>query len=514
MFLKNKPKKARPTLELSKTERELRQRDTEWRATAPLGIALLAGVSISLGLLSLFLPKPVISEYENRRLQEKPAFSLQKLFTGELANEWDLYYSDTFPARETFVRAAGRIQESLGLRLDDVRIHDSGNQPANEDPIALPPSSDNRGSSRPEPPAVSRPELPAASQPEAAETPPAASSENEEALWERQGPIFIYKGEGLSIFSASESMSAYYAQTLNQWQQRMGENVTIYNLIVPTHIEFALPERYRSVTSPQKPNIDSIYSQLDPRIKAVDAYSALESHRDEYLYFRTDHHWTGLGAYYAYTAFCESAGLTPMPLEKMEKKTLTDFVGTLYKEAQDSQMLKNPDYVDYWLTPIPHTVLQYRRGSPFYGVPSTLLGEYASGSNSYSVFLHGDYPLTKIVTEQKNGRKIAVVKESFGNAFSPFLVNNYQEVYVVDQRYFELNLPAFLEENGIQELLFINNIFAANTRVRINETARLMTQVWSPPAPSEPEPEPEPEPKPKASSRVEFDPWAEDKKDW
>ncbi len=74
----------------------------------------------------------------------------------------------------------------------------------------------------------------------------------------------------------------------------------------------------------------------------------------------------------------------------------------------------------------------------------------------------------------------------------PFLVNHYAEIYVIDQRYFELNLPAFLKENGVNEILFINNIFAANTYIRMNELARLRTQVWAPPAPVEPEPEEEP----------------------
>lgn len=113
----------------------------------------------------------------------------------------------------------------------------------------------------------------------------------------------------------------------------------------------------------------------------------------------------------------------------------------------------------------------------------------AESAGSYSVFLGGDYPLTKIVTQAPGTRKLAVVKESFGNAIVPFLVNHYAEIYVVDQRYFELNLPAFLKENGVNEILFINNIFAANTYVRMNELARLRTQVWTPPAPAEPEPE-------------------------
>ena len=77
---------------------------------------------------------------------------------------------------------------------------------------------------------------------------------------------------------------------------------------------------------------------------------------------------------------------------------------------------------------------QYLRGSPYQGRETTLLGEYAKSPNSYSVFLQGDYPLTKITTNIKNGRKIAVVKESFGNAFSPFLVNHYEDCLLYTSR--------------------------------------------------------------------------------
>lgn len=133
------------------------------------------------------------------------------------------------------------------------------------------------------------------------------------------------------------------------------------------------------------------------------------------------------------------------------------------------------------------TSIYVQAGEPFTPYASTIMADYASGVNMYSVFLHGDQPLTEIQTENKNGRKAVVVKESFGNAFSPFLVAHYETVYIVDQRYFELNLLDFIKQNGVTDLIFINNVFAANTAVQIQWIQGLMTQQWAPPVQEETE---------------------------
>ncbi len=98
-----------------------------------------------------------------------------------------------------------------------------------------------------------------------------------------------------------------------------------------------------------------------------------------------------------------------------------------------------------------------------------MYGEGASGSNSYSVFLQGDLPIVKMETQHTNGRKIAIVKESYGNAFAPYLINNYEKVVVVDQRYYTGDFMGMLKAEGINELLFINNIFAAHTPFHIDK---------------------------------------------
>lgn len=245
-------------------------------------------------------------------------------------------------------------------------------------------------------------------------------------------------------------------------------------MVIPSSIELYIPKKYKSITSPEKPNIDFIYSKLNPKIKTVDAYTALSEHKDEYVYFRSDHHWTGLGAYYSYLEFSKVANFHPLDITSLEKRTKENFLGTSYSSTQDSKLASNPDYVDYWIIPGDYTVYRYAKGSPNNPELSSLLAEYVSGGNSYSVFLHGDHPLITVKTNIKNHRKIVVVKESFGNAFSPFLAYNYEEVHIIDQRYFERNIIEYIKENNITELLFINNIFAANTTIRINEIENLL----------------------------------------
>ena len=154
----------------------------------------------------------------------------------------------------------------------------------------------------------------------------------------------------------------------------------------------------------------------------------------------------------------------------MEHHQIDGFLGTFYSQTHDQQLAATPDFVEYFVPPVEYTAWRYSTGSPYTPVESSLFASYAtSGPNTYSVFLHGDFPLLHVQTSNNTGRKIMIIKESFGNAFAPFLVSHYDDVYIVDQRYFELGVEDFVRENGITDLLFLNNIFAVNTGVRINE---------------------------------------------
>ncbi|MBQ9970195.1 MAG: hypothetical protein IJP15_06835 [Oscillospiraceae bacterium] len=461
------------------------------QASHCINVGVFLVVIAIMGLAAVFLPKPNVSEYEKRELEQFPEFSLESLFSGEYTEKLDLFFADTFPAREKFVELAAGVEEARGLRIDDVKIHESTAptttvqpEPPKEEVVLEKPTE-----TAPQPERPSE-ETPAATPNEEVkeetkeEAPPVA--ETDEVEGEQRGSVFIYKDMALPMFGGNKCACDRYAAALKKYQEALGDNVQIYNLVVPSSIEFYLPQKYKDkgITADEKENIDYIYAQMDPNIKTVDAYSSMMEAKEkgEYIYFRTDHHWTVRGAYAAYEAFCEEAGFEPVPLESMERHVIENFVGTLYGQTQDAVLRDNPDYVEYFVPPMETETYRYIKNQPYTPYASTIFADYATGGgNTYSVFLHGDLPLTHIKTKANTGRKIVVVKESFGNAFSPFMVSHYDEVFIVDQRYFQLGLIDFIQQNGVTDLLFINNIFAANTDIRINEIDRIKYQVFVPP---------------------------------
>jgi hypothetical protein len=94
-------------------------------------------------------------------------------------------------------------------------------------------------------------------------------------------------------------------------------------------------------------------------------------------------------------------------------------------------------------------------------------------AGSYMTFLGGDHPLTHIITDNKNGKKILMIKDSYGNAFAPFLALHYEEVFVVDYRSFDSNLIRFIEQHNIQDLLFLHNVAIANSKYTASREAYL-----------------------------------------
>ena len=445
-------------------------------------IAVMIGL-ISVGTAAVVLPKPTVSEIEKRELAAKPQWSLSSWFSGEYAKEYDAYYADTFPARDQLVSIAGKLDAAKGVYPDDIRIHAG---------TVIPPQ-ENESTQVPE---VKPEETPDEKEVLEESKPPQEEIPEEENIpgnglsgegaGEQMGGIFLYKNMGLQIFGSSESMSKKYAGVISSYAEQLPD-VQVYNIIAPTSIEFYLPEKYKKITSSQKENIEFVASQMSPQVISVDAYSKIAEHKEEYIYFRTDHHWTVRGAYQAYVAFCESAGLEATKLSQMEHRQKDGLLGTLYGQTQDPHLAKTPDFVEYFIPPVEMQTQQYWRGQANDPKDIGLFAEYVTaGPNTYSVFLHGDHPLTHIKTNNHTGRKVMLVKESYGNAFAPFLACNFDEVFIADQRYFEFGVVDFVKEKGITDLIFLNNIFAVNTGVRVNELARIQNQPYTPYVPPKP----------------------------
>ena len=275
--------------------------------------------------------------------------------------------------------------------------------------------------------------------------------------------IVMYGKMALEAFYDCQEQAADYAEVISTIKRAV-PSAEVYNIVVPTHVEFALPEKYKADFSvSERPTLDAVYNNYSAEVKGVDVYDALSLHKLEYLYFNTDHHWTGLGAYYAYTKFAEEAGFTPVAQEDMEKKSIPGLLGLLYDITQEPVLEQNPDSVEYFTIPGDYECQVMYQGSDEW-LETSMLAEYAEGANAYGVFLGGDNKLFKIQNQDptmKNGKKIAVLKESFGNAFVPFLSPHYSEVHVLDMRYWEGNLASYAAENGIDEILIMNNIKSA-----------------------------------------------------
>lgn len=404
------------------------------------GTLLLAG-----GMASLLMKKQTLSEMENRKLAEFPEYSDSALFSGDYFKEIELYYADNFPLRDQWINVSGKFRNLFGFESGDIKIYEPVNDAeANEtfnDTVdkALPSILPDMGE-----------------------------------VGEVKKKLFVFKNRAFEMFGGGPQMGKAYANVINSYNRAGIPGLQVYNLIIPVALEFELTEKYRSLQKPNRPAIENIYNQLDANIKKVWAIDELRKHREEYIYFNTDHHWTSLGAYYAYVAFCKEAGLTPVSLDTVASKVKPAFLGSLYRLTRDPKLQSNPDSVRYYL--FKDSMNFYIGSNAKLGIwsKSKIYGETAKGSNSYSVFLQGDLPVVKMETQKKNGRKILMVKESYGNAFAPFLINNYEKVIVVDQRYYTGNLVELMKYEGINELLFINNIFAAHTPFHIDKIKGLM----------------------------------------
>jgi hypothetical protein len=302
-----------------------------------------------------------------------------------------------------------------------------------------------------------------------------AASENEGAF-QNINSVVVFRQRAIQIFGGSEQMVAPYAALLKKYREELPPSKKIYCMAIPVGSDFYLPKKVNRGVMREKANIDYLYSMVGGAVQTVNAYEQIGRHRDEYIQFNTDHHWTGLGAYYAYLAFAQSAQFEPLPLASLIKKEIPNFLGTLYYRTLSAELKSNPDRVEYYMIPNKTEVLYYPKGMDK-GLPTRLYAEYAKGGNAYGVFLGGDYPLMRVMTGIKNGRKIVVVKDSYGNAFVPYLAAHFEEVLIVDYRYFNGSIPTLMDTFGVNEILFAHNTYVLNNSYTVARERSMLAKV-------------------------------------
>lgn len=202
--------------------------------------------------------------------------------------------------------------------------------------------------------------------------------------------------------------------------------------------------------------ISTFYNNLSEQVMKLDFLNALKMHQDEYIYYKTDHHWTTLGAYYAYTEFCKSAGIVPLSLNDFKIEEVSNsFYGTLFSKGNFT--FASPDAVQLFHPNQVETVEVSYEGS---GKTTSTLYEYShlDTKDKYSIFLDNNHPLIKITTSVKNGRKLLVIKDSYANCFIPFLTNHFEEIQILDLRLMTAPVTTLAKESGITEIFLLYNV--------------------------------------------------------
>lgn len=181
-------------------------------------------------------------------------------------------------------------------------------------------------------------------------------------------------------------------------------------------------------------------------VDTTDVFSTLTAHSSENIYYRTDHHWTSLGAYYAY---CAWRGVEPNADEWTQEILYDNFRGTTWNKVP-LPTVPAEEITAWYKHPDRH--VSYNSGQ--YETESLYERKYLDGSDQYAVFLNSNQAQTFIEGSGQSG-KLLLIKDSYGNTFSQFPVEDYAEVHVIDPRFFKDDVVEYAKENSITDTLVL-----------------------------------------------------------
>ena len=285
-----------------------------------------------------------------------------------------------------------------------------------------------------------------------------------------------------------------YIDAVTRFADRVKGKAKVYDIVVPTSIAITLPASVKNSinSSDQLKAINYIYQSmtaLSDNVTTVDVYTSLYNHREDYIFFRTDHHWTPLGAYYAYRELMAAVKKKPVDLSfyKAHSLTIEGFLGTFYNNTKSSALASNPDTVvayvpdGYIMTMYETDGVTPKKGYenfPIIRNPADAAKDLGAGAKYWYTFIAGDHALGclhKTDVAPGEGKKVCVlIKESYGNCFAPLLTTQYDEVWVVDYRYLKGSLIGLVERVGAKEVFFMNNTSATRNAGLMDDLSKLV----------------------------------------
>ncbi len=419
-------------------------------------------IALYLGtIIAFILPlRPEYSESEMRKLADFPEFSVDALVSGSYFDDISTWFSDTFPFREKLTEANTIFKSYFGMEKisgqNTPTVHgdvDIGDE-IPDAPLVVPDEPvvpDNSGNTDTPVPDNNPPKD---------ETP----EDKTEVEVQQLGAIVVAGDSAYEYYGYSEECAIGFVSCVNKLSSLTNPTGDVYAMIIPTSMDITLADDIRSQiknTADQKSAIDLFNKSFKNCVPVDGIYPTMQQHSNEYIYFRTDHHWTALGAYYAYVQFSAEKGITPVSLANYPVRSFDGFLGTFYASSGQNPALKeNPDTV--------HTY------TPFNDVDCSIMNkpgdttmswpvindvtDYGS-SLKYLTFIGGDNALTTITNnDNPDGGVCIVIKDSYGNAFVPFLIPHYSTIYVIDPRYYTGSLSDFCADKEIEDVIFLVNI--------------------------------------------------------
>lgn len=453
---------------------------------------LMVGIFFAiLTVVFVFFPRTKYSELEKRDLAELPDITdIEKIkkdpakFTSEVSS----WFSDTEPYRDELMTMSMKIrgamkgdfrdeEETVSFRPAETASNTTPDAKAkSEENVKDSENSDNQNED------------------ENSTDDEDDDIEDGKAKLGSSGTIIIGKGENvraLMAFGGTAKGGGGYVDLLNTLANEF-PNANVYAMVAPLATEYYLPAKAAKASNPQKPFIYSIRDRLSPNVKFVDIYDELLKHKKEDIYLRTDHHWAGLGGYYAAKKLAEAAGVPFKGLDAYDKHVVKNFVGSMYgyskdisvKNAPEDFVYYTPNQVGYDAEYVTYTLNKnfkiVRESKPF---KSAFFKKFKDGTgNAYLTFIGTDQAFVKVKTSTPGNRKLLIIKDSYGNAVPGNLFYSFNEVHVIDFRYFTHNLKEYVAKNGITDIAVCFNVFNAYSSGSASKVKKMLTQKGGIPA--------------------------------
>lgn len=355
--------------------------------------------------LNLIVKDKQFSENENRLLEQKPKFTLDRLFEGRYTKKYEKYTVDQMVGRDEFIKIKTKTDDLMGK-----------------------------------------------------------NSENG-----------VFKCDDGYLIESFEKPNEEYLkaniEAINKFADKH-KNIKTSMLIAPTAVnilEDKLPA-FAPVYN-QDEYLSRLSKSIDNKIDFVNISSEMKKHKDEYIYYKTDHHWTTLGAYYAFLDFAKQSGLKTKPNSYDKYRVSNDFYGTLYSK---SGYKVKPDQVDIY-TPKDkndQVIVEYKEEKK--KSPTIYESEALKKKDKYEVFLGGNHPVVDIKTTSESDKTLLLIKDSYANSFVQFLTPYYKEIIMVDPRYYYEDIEKLIKEKNVTDLLYLYN---ANTFFNDSSLAPVLNNI-------------------------------------